>query len=230
MNKPDFQRALRVGADGIVGDITVGAFEVAVTNRIAPAITWTDANAAAKLLGADVARIEMLRLTESGPYGSFDSQGRPTILFERHKFRSFTDGQYDARFPEISNSKSGGYSSPGKPHHVWQWEKLRAALRLEPEAAIKSCSWGLFQVMGFHWKALGYESALDMARRMAVGEGAQLDALVRFLLVNRLDDELRACKPGDARSCRPLAAAYNGSGNVDEYSTKLAKHLKDAGR
>lgn len=230
MTKPDFQRALGCLADGIIGPITVAAFESAVTNRAAPKIAPSDTAAAAKVLGTDVAHIEMLRLTESGPYGSFDPLGRPTILFERHKFSSFTGGQYDARFPLISNPQRGGYSQKGTPQHVWQWQKLSAALRLEPEAAIMSCSWGLFQIMGFHWKALGYESALDMAERMASGDGAQLDAMVRFLLVNRLDDELRACKPGDARSCRALAAAYNGTGAVDEYSTKLATHLKAAGR
>lgn len=226
MNKVEFQRALGVGVDGIIGPASVSAFEASVTNRSAPALTQADYADAAAKAKVDVPRVRMVRAVESGPFGSFDQLGRPTILFERHKFHAFTGGAFSARFPEISNRKAGGYSKGGVPHHEWQWTKLRAALRIDPEAAIMSCSWGLFQVMGFHWKVLGYESALDMTQRMAVSEAAQLDAMVRYVVVNRLDDELRACKPGDPASCVPFAAGYNGSGfRLYGYHRKLAEAL-----
>lgn len=226
MNKQEFQSALGVDVDGIVGSGTVAAFEARVTNRNAPALTMADYAAAAVKCKADVPRVRMVRAVESGPYGSFDPLGRPTILFERHKFHSFTGGAFSARFPEISQRKAGGYSKRGVEHHDWQWTKLRAALRIDPEAAIMSCSWGLFQVMGFHWKILGYTSALDMAQQMAVSEAAQLDAMVRYIRVNGLDDELRACQPGNARSCQAFAAGYNGSGFlIHGYHTKLAAAL-----
>lgn len=231
MNKIEFQRALGVAADGIIGRASVAAFEASVTNRAAPALTGADYAAAASKARADVPRIRMIRIVESGSYGSFDPLGRPTILFERHKFHHFTGGQFSARFPEISDRKAGGYEKKGVPHHEWQWEKLRAALRIDPEAAIMSCSWGLFQVMGFHWKVLGYTSALDMAQQMAVSEAAQLDAMVRYILVNRLDDELRACQPGNAQSCIPLASGYNGTGfRLYGYHRKLAAALAEAVR
>lgn len=225
MNKIEFQQALGVPADGIVGPQTVKAFLATITNTSAPALTQADYLAAAALAKVDVPRIRMIREVETGPSGSFDPQGRPTILFERHKFRAFTGGQFDKRFPEISNRLAGGYGKTGVPGWQWQWQKMDTALRLDPEAAIKSCSWGLFQVMGFHWQVLGYASALDFAQRMATGEGAQLDACVRFLLVNKLDDEVRACQPGKWATCVPLARAYNGVSRVPIYAPRLAAAL-----
>lgn len=225
MNKIEFQRALNVPADGIVGPKTVAAFVASVTNLNAPALTTADYIAAAALAKVDVPRIRMIREVETGPFGSFDPQGRPTILFERHKFRAFTGGQFDKRFPEVSNRIAGCYSKAGLTSWQWQWQKMDTALRLDPEAAIKSCSWGLFQVMGFHWEVLGYASALDFAQRMATGEAAHLDACVRYLVVNKLDDEVRACLPGKWTTCIPLARAYNGVSRVPIYAPKLAAAL-----
>lgn len=218
MDKLEFQRAIGVRDDGIIGTKSAQAFEALLSNRKAAAITNADIDAAAKALNVSAAHIRAIRKVESGPQGSFDDKGRPTILFERHKFHDFTKGVFSSRFPNISNRSAGGY---GK--YSQQWDRLLLALRLDPDAAIKSCSWGLFQVMGFHWKILGYASALDMARRMASSEGAQLDAMVRYIRVFGLDDELRACRAGDPKSCRAFAKGYNGPRYADNnYHAKIA--------
>ena len=218
MNKKEFQRIIGASVDGIIGPASVAKFDAIMRNTKATKITAAEYEAAAKRLNVPVGHVRAIAKVEAGPQGSFDDYGRPTILYERHKFRDATGGIWNKRFPTLSGPR-GGY---GK--YSAQWPKLLDAIRLDPDAAISSCSWGLFQVMGFHWKSLGYSNALDMALTMAASEGAHLDALVRYILVNRLDDELRACRKGDARSCAPFARGYNGSAYAEN-----AYHIKIAG-
>ena len=39
-----------------------------------------------------------------------------------------------------------------------QHSRLEIASQFNRDTALESCSWGLGQVMGFHWQSLGYES------------------------------------------------------------------------
>jgi hypothetical protein len=39
-------------------------------------------------------------------------------------------------------------------------------------------------------------------------------------------DELRACRPGDPKSCEPFVAIYNGNGQVKKYAAWLAEAIK----
>src|SRR5262245_61360779 len=112
-------------------------------------------------------------------YG-FRSDGRPQILYERHKFREFTGGRFDDH-PEISGPR-GGYGRLAE-----QYNKLEAAVALSADAglgvepALKSASWGLGQVMGFNHEAAGFTSAQEMVEAMKSGEDAQLLAMVKFM-------------------------------------------------
>jgi hypothetical protein len=45
--------------------------------------------------------------------------------------------------PDISNPKPGGYKGG-----AGEYSRLEAAMTLDKEAALKSASWGLAQVMG----------------------------------------------------------------------------------
>lgn len=94
-------------------------------------------------------------MTEIGVRGAFHSEGRPTILFERHKFHLHTAGKYDVSNPEISNKLPGGYGLFSEQH-----PKLEKAKTLDKDAALKSASWGAFQIMGENLSRLG--SALYM--------------------------------------------------------------------
>jgi hypothetical protein len=224
VNIPDFQRALGVTTDGIVGPQTLAAFNARMTNLNAEAIGADDYDTAAAMLGQGVTarQVRAFAQVEAGPYGSFDRYGRPTILFERHKFHQFTHGVFSARYPDISNRQAGGYGKGGAA----QWDRLLRAIRLDPEAAIMACSWGLWQVMGFHWRALGYDSALAFAFRMATGEPAQLGAFIRYIRTFGLADELAACRAGDAASCVPIARGYNGPAYArNDYHTRIAQAL-----
>ena len=91
--------------------------------------------------------------------------------------------------------------------------------------AIESASWGLFQIMGFHWQTLGYESAADFERLMCESEGRQLEAFVRFVIVNPAIH--MALRKGDWTA---FAKGYNGPAYAkNQYDIRLAAAFKKHG-
>jgi N-acetylmuramidase/Putative peptidoglycan binding domain len=148
-------------------------------------------------------------------YG-FRSDGRPQILYERHKFREFTGGRFDEH-PQLSGPR-GGYGSLAE-----QYNKLDAAVALSVDAglgiepALKSASWGLGQVMGFNHQAAGFTSAEEMVGAMKGGEDAQLLAMVNFM--SQHPAMLKALRQKDWAL---FAKSYNGSRYFEaQYDVKL---------
>lgn len=73
--------------------------------------------------------------------------------------------------------------------------------------------------MGYHWERLGYPSVQAFADAMQSGEGAQLDAFVRFVTS---DPALHKALTGGKWSA--FAALYNGPAYKDNlYDVKLAR-------
>lgn len=220
MSVRELQAFLGVTADGAFGPMSRQALFRRLSNTKAPALTDADFEWAAAELGVPVGHVRGVTEVET-PRGSFDDQGRPTILYERHKFRNHTGGRFSAAHPELSGPQ-GGYG----PYSA-QYGKLARACALDPGAAFLACSWGAFQVLGENAVALGYPSALAMALEMVAGERAHLDSFVRFVRVNGLVDKLRACRPGDAASCIPFVERYNGPGfRRNAYHSKLAAAIR----
>ena len=90
------------------------------------------------------------------------------------------------------------------------------AATLDEGAAIQATSWGAFQIMGFHWQALGYDSPQAMREAMNTDKG-QLDAFVRFVKADAvLVDAVRR------HDWHAFAARYNGLGQVDRYAGLIA--------
>lgn len=97
-----------------------------------------------------------------------------------------------------------------------QHKRLEIASQFNRDTALESCSWGLGQVMGFHWKSLGYESLQAFINDMYESEAKQLEAMIRFIRVNGL---LLALKNKDWVK---FARGYNGSGYAkNKYHIKL---------
>lgn len=189
-------------------------------NRNAPRLTNTDIEAAASALRCTTRHIRALLAVESGG-ASFGPEGRPVILFEPHVFHRRTDG----RFSPASFSYARWKALPYPKSQQARWEQMADAAARNHAAALESASWGLFQIMGFHWKALGYASAGSFAESMKASEAAQLDAMINFVKVNGLDDELRAGGTS-ADSWRAFARGYNGEGYAaNRYHEKLAREM-----
>ena len=163
---------------------------------------------AAKLLNCEVAEVKAVAEVESLGSG-FLSNGKPKILFERHYFHRLTGGKFSAQNPDISNKSSGGYTSN-------EYARLEKASALDRNAALQSASWGKFQIMGEHWKSLGYATLQEFINAMFASEAEQLLAFVRFVKVNKLDDELRR------KDWAGFARGYNGSGYAkNSYDKKM---------
>ena len=178
-----------------------------------PARGLTEANyaEAAKSLGVEVAVIKAVAEVES-PSGAFDAQGRPTILFERHYFHRLTGAAHDAGHPDISNSASGGHGKFSA-----QYPKLERAYRLDPDAALRSASWGRFQIMGDNYKAAGFTSAAAFVRAMTKSELEHLKAFVNF--VKSDPGQVTALQKQDWAD---FAARYNGKAyKKNNYDTRL---------
>lgn len=176
-------------------------------------LTEQDYINAANELGCEVATIKAVSEVEA-PKGGFQEDGRPTILFERHKFHEFTKGKYSKEFPDISNQRPGGYT---KEEHA----RLDKAAKLDRNAALKSASWGKFQIMGFNHNLAGFSVLQDFINAMYKSEGEQLKAFVKFIKANKLDDELRDKRWSD------FARIYNGRNyHINAYDKKMEAAYK----
>lgn len=177
-----------------------------------PKLTDEDFCRTAKLLRCEVAAIKAVAEVESRGEG-FYANGFPTILFERHVFRKWTNGKYNTSHPELSGPQ-GNYGKAGAN----QRRKFNEAYALNPVAAIKACSWGKFQVMGFNYAVAGFSSPTEMLEAMQESEGRHLDAFVGFVMGNHLADEIRN------HDWAGFAYSYNGAGyKANHYDTAMAR-------
>lgn len=226
-----FQKSKGLTADGIAGPATFAALQSATGGEsgvvaatpadVAPAsgspsassksLSESDYVEAAALLKCDVPAIKAVAEVESSGAG-FLKDGRPKILFERHKFSGFTKGRYNKSHPDISGAR-GGYGAAG----AHQWDRFNTAFALDSSAAIQACSWGRFQVMGFNFRVCGFKNPEDLRAAMEKSEGEHLKAFCNFITGNSLDGPLRK------HQWAKLAEGYNGAAYRDnKYDVKLA--------
>ena len=211
-----FQTKCGLVVDGKVGPKTLTAL---AGQKIGKLLKENDLTLAAQKLGVDIASIKAINAVESRGLG-FLPDGRPKILFERHvMFKQLEDRGYDveqlaSQYPNIINTKPGGYAGQHTEH-----KRLNNAIAINQDAALCSASWGIFQIMGFHWQALGYDSAEKFAQAMHHSEGKQLDAFVRFIQSNqKLHQALIEQKWAQ------FAKMYNGPAyKKNLYDIKLAR-------
>lgn len=176
--------------------------------------------ASAASLKVELAAMAAVAEVESSGSGFF-SCGRPVILFERHVFYRQINAkdpkvasELASKYPNICNQSRGGYTGGSG-----EYQRFAIAHLLDPEAAICSCSWGMFQIMGFHWQTLGYSSAQDFRRAMDASEIYQLDALARFIRID--SGMLKALRD---KKWPEFARRYNGPAYKDnDYDIKLAR-------
>ena len=166
---------------------------------------------AAQELQVPVAVIKAVCEVEA-PRGGFLPTGEPIILFERHIFSRLTNRRYDARHPDISNKSPGGYG-PSSAQHA----RLQKAVRLDRLAALKSASWGRFQILGLNHVQAGFTSMQDFINAMYRDEQSHLEAFVNFIKNDRR--LLNALQNFDWAA---FARIYNGPAyRINRYDTKL---------
>ncbi|WP_164844364.1 N-acetylmuramidase domain-containing protein [Azoarcus sp. DN11] len=155
-------------------------------------------------LSCEPAVLRAIARVESGGRSSFwrlnsrDGAQIPALVFERHYFSRLTQGKYDNGHPDIawprSYRKNAELGSRNMLMHdgtvdaddvygnyARGYLRLINAYRLAPEAALKSCSWGKFQIMGENHKLCGYDFVDNFVREACISEHAQIKLLAAFI-------------------------------------------------
>lgn len=212
--------------DGIVGPKTWKTLDAAIADPEKIANTrWLsddDINMAANSLDLAPEIVRAVYKVESNGRGFID--GFPKTLFEGHVFwarlkkygldpQRLASSNRDILYPHWTRDYYG--------NAVKERDRLARAQMIHPAAALESASWGLFQIMGYHWENLGYSSVGEYADCMRRHERDHLQAFCEFIKHKTFRNAplvglLRK------RDWANFAYAYNGSGyRVNRYDDKL---------
>ncbi|MDV7641461.1 N-acetylmuramidase family protein [Acinetobacter baumannii] len=175
-----FQKQKNLVADGKVGDKTRAALFDQDTSKF---LKDSDYKKAAERLKVSELTIRVFGAVEGRGVG-FLSNGKPKILFERHRMYAYLRLKKGTAFadkmaaerPNIVNRKTGGYQG-----NEAEYVRLEQAKQIDVDSALMSTSWGQFQVMGENWKQLGYASVQEFVEQQFVSESYQLEAFIRFI-------------------------------------------------
>lgn len=151
----------------------------------------------AKKHGYEPAALDAVVRVESNGSGFSSSTGKIIIQFEPHWFKRLAG----------EGAKRGViWSSNRVENQTNEWLAFNEAFYINPNAAMQATSIGLFQIMGFHYKTLGFKKVGDMWDFCKESEANQLELGVRFINSNA---KLRkALKENDYHT---FAYYYNGA-------------------
>lgn len=178
------------------------------------------AQAFAATHGVPAAWIAAVIAKESGGevYAIVNGGKRPLIRWEGHYFYQRLKGAaLDAAVSKrLAAPKAGAIKNPKA--QVDRWRKLvEPACSIDTEAAHESMSWGVGQVMGAHWKRLGFSDVAELVKTACSGLYGQVDVMMRYVREFGLIDELQR---GDALG---FARGYNGPKAPTSYAEDIER-------
>lgn len=199
-------KGAKLTVDGKPGPATRAAIIETFRNPSAPAITPGELKMFADRLGCTTRQLATVAAVESGGSG-WDNDGLLKCLWERH----WLWRRVRLAVPFLSDPKPGDYTVDADGNGINDsWEKLAdASMRFSFGTAAECASFGKFQIMGGHWKALGYSSVGDFIWQLSRSEAAHYEALCRFIKVNGLIAAVRAISD-HPDNCLPFALGFNG--------------------
>lgn len=166
--------------------------------------------------GFEYKALKAVVVVESSGRGFAADTGKILIQFEPHWYRKI-----DAQ----DGASGGGIWEQNKvENQAGEWKAFNDAFSKDPDAALQSTSWGMMQVMGFHWKTLGFASVDAMVDFMKESEANQIEVGVRFIRKNaRLTDALRN------KDWATFSYYYNGPKYKDfKYDERMAREYERA--
>ncbi|MEW7290314.1 N-acetylmuramidase domain-containing protein [Aquimarina sp. 2304DJ70-9] len=228
----DFQQKNGLVVDGIVGLKTWSKLIEAERNIIAfndKFLSEQDIKDFAQNFGLETAMVKAVNEVESRGKG-FLLSGKPIILFEGHIFWRELDKRGVKPSDYVSEyTKDVLYKKWTKTHYrggSGEYDRLEKAAGISDlpafhDAAHSSASWGSFQIMGFHYKHLGYSSIDQFVSVMYEHEREHLKAFGKFIEKTsfkgkKLIDWIKE------KNWARFAEGYNGPGyKKNKYDTKL---------
>lgn len=218
-------------------------------------ITEKDWAEVARTLECEAEVLMAIAKVESGGSSAFwrlmDGQGGhvPAILYERHHFSRLSAHAHDKDHPDISwpvgyrtrkqLGKEDKKMHDGKVDeddiyagYATSYLRLVNAYRLDPDAALKSCSWGKFQIMGANHELCGEPNLRRFVNKMCTSEAAQISLLAGFIRSKpqawknpknrKLGKEISLWDAVKAKDWRGIAFNYNGPAyETYQYHIKL---------
>lgn len=174
-----------------------------------------DFSDAAEALQVPRSYVKALYQVESSGDAFID--GRPTILFEPHRFSRATQHRFDASHPAISYPTWDRTRYPRSQDGRYQ--QLVVAVCLDPLAGFASASYGGFQILGENFARCGARDSMAFAWQESQTEADQLHHFVMFIKSDRV--LWQALKRGDWVT---VAKRYNGTGyRLNRYDIRLAQ-------
>ena len=156
----------------------------------------------------------------------FRRDGSLKILFEGHIFwkelikvelnpNDYVEGNEDIVFKSFTRRF---YATS------LQYGRLNKAKTINTEAALKSASYGMFQVMGFNYKTAGFDSVEALKKSLEVSEINQLEAFLNF--VKNTNGCFEALQN---KEWATFARIYNGSAyKTNKYDEKMEKQYNNS--
>ncbi len=183
----------------------------------------------AKKYDLELAAVKAVNQIESSGKG-FLAFGKPRILFEGHVFwnelkkrniepNSFLnslsqDVLYEKWTKKYYKGGEGEYERMEKAANI-------TALPGTKEAALCSASWGAFQIMGYNYKNLGYNSIDSWVSAMNEHEREHLAAFGKFISLKSISGK-KLINWLQEKNWEKFAEGYNGSGyKKNKYDEKL---------
>jgi hypothetical protein len=143
---------------------------------------------------------------ETGGKGFDDKTGKLIIQFEPVWFKK-----------NAPYAPSGLWSLNKVDVQAKEWLAFNNAFALNPTAAMESTSIGLPQIMGSHWKRLGFASVNEMWDDAKKGIPNQIAQLIKF--INTDPNLLKAIND---QNWDKIASIYNGS-HYKELAKKIGR-------
>ena len=222
-----FQHSYKLVIDGIVGIKTWTALGNFLLSSRLPIkgqskfLSESDLVSAAKALGVELAVMKAVAEVESRGAGFIPGTDKPKILFEGHVFWKRLKVYGIDPEKHVKGNEDILYKSWTKKYYLGgerEYDRLVRANLIHSEAGNESASWGMFQIMGYHWKALGYTSVYEFTDSMYKSEAEHLKAFVRYIQVNDLAKWMKT------KDWEMFAFHYNGpSFSAHAYDKKMAE-------
>lgn len=176
--------------------------------------------AVAERLGIDLAALLAIAEIESGgtAFALIDGHREPLIRFEGHYFDQRLDGalRQRARALGLASPVAGAVANPRR--QADRWALLEKAAALDRRAAYESVSWGLGQVMGAHWKWLGFADVEGLVLEARGGVAGQIALMARYIEKAGLAAAVRE------RDWERFARGYNGPDHArGRYHIRIAE-------
>lgn len=161
-----------------------------------------------------------------GKSTGFLSDGRPLILFERHKFYADilkTQGREAA--VEIQAE------APNICHPVWdkkayigyagEYNRLEIAKKYSEESAYKAASWGMFQILGSNYRLCDVDNVFDFVAANETSEHLHFQFFISFII-----NQTSLLQAFRSENIEAFVGRYNGPGQVEFYSNRIRTALR----